>query len=266
MVLAWLPFRDEPASAGDILLNLTFLFPVVPEKVTSLVPAGWSLGVEWVFYIAFPVFAILARSVRASVAAFAACVVIALIAAEYKSYSQYYETMSVLRNLMFFAAGLVAFALVRSGRRVTLSPHHAVVLVLATMLLLIFNRITFERPVFHPAFMFAAVCGLWVMCAYEGLPRWIDNRAARYIGRVSYSIYLVHPIVFVILEKSELFELVNRYTHAMHARFAIIGVIGFAATMLVATVAYKLVEAPGIRLGDRLLKRRQMHLSTAVPA
>ncbi|MDE3061373.1 MAG: acyltransferase, partial [Pseudomonadota bacterium] len=36
------------------LLNITFLFGVALPQKSSIVPGGWSIGVEWVFYLSFP--------------------------------------------------------------------------------------------------------------------------------------------------------------------------------------------------------------------
>jgi peptidoglycan/LPS O-acetylase OafA/YrhL len=65
-------------SNSEILLNITFLFPFLPGKHESIVWAGWSLGVEWLFYATFPIFALLARRITLSAVAFILLIVVAM--------------------------------------------------------------------------------------------------------------------------------------------------------------------------------------------
>jgi exopolysaccharide production protein ExoZ len=46
----------DPASLGSVYLNLLFQFGLGNPGATSQVTGGWSLGIEFVFYLLFPVF------------------------------------------------------------------------------------------------------------------------------------------------------------------------------------------------------------------
>jgi peptidoglycan/LPS O-acetylase OafA/YrhL len=84
----------------------------------------------------------------------------------------------------------------------------------------------------------------------------IERRVTDWLGRISYSIYLFHVIVFVAIE----WCLLRRVPAGAAWRTQHIGVytaIGVAATLVVASVVYRLVEKPGIRLGHRLAERWQ---------
>jgi peptidoglycan/LPS O-acetylase OafA/YrhL len=116
MLAAWLAHSSAQVSRSEILLNLTFLFPLIPEKIESLVPAGWSLGVEWIFYFSFPIFALLSRSVIVSVIALAGLMLLAIASESLTvslNYPKSYATMSALHCMMFFQAGTVAYALLQ---------------------------------------------------------------------------------------------------------------------------------------------------------
>ena len=42
-------------AVSTVFLNITFLFGFFPELEVSLVQAGWTIGVEMIFYVLFPV-------------------------------------------------------------------------------------------------------------------------------------------------------------------------------------------------------------------
>jgi len=96
----------------------------------------------------------------------------------------------------------------------------------------------------------------------------IETRVTDWLGRISYSIYLFHVIVILAIE----WWLLRRTPEGSPLRTQHIGVytaIGVAATLVVASVVYRFVEKPGIRLGHRLAERWQQRslrrVGTAVP-
>jgi peptidoglycan/LPS O-acetylase OafA/YrhL len=84
----------------------------------------------------------------------------------------------------------------------------------------------------------------------------IETRLTDWLGRISYSIYLYHVIVFLAIE----WWLLRRTPAGSPLRTQHVGVytaVGVAAVLLVASVVYRFVEKPGIRLGHRLAERWQ---------
>jgi peptidoglycan/LPS O-acetylase OafA/YrhL len=63
-----------------------------------------------------------------------------------------------------------------------------------------------------------------------------SGSAFSFLGRISYSIYLVHPVLLLLLS----FFAVKGFTH-----LALI----FPLTILVATVTYRVIEQPPIKFG-----------------
>jgi peptidoglycan/LPS O-acetylase OafA/YrhL len=62
MLIVWYAlfyFRNAAPPFSDVLLNLMFVFNFVPEKYASIVAAGWTVGIEMVFYAIFPVILLL---------------------------------------------------------------------------------------------------------------------------------------------------------------------------------------------------------------
>jgi peptidoglycan/LPS O-acetylase OafA/YrhL len=76
--------------------------------------------------------------------------------------------------------------------------------------------------------------------------------AACWLGRVSYSVYLLHPLVLI---------LVARTGWPWGVRLAALA----AGTLLVSAVTYRFVEEPGIHLG-RWIERRWLSAARRDPA
>lgn len=258
MVALW-AYASTYTARSQIVLDLSFLFPFVPGKHESTVGAGWSLGVEWMFYFAFPLFALVARRVWLSAAVFAGSILVALAFAAIEGYdiTNNYRTMSVPHNLMFFQSGILAFSLVQhfalkplpseSGRYVALG------IIALTVAIVIANAGSPTR--IYPPVLFAFVCGLWVTCAYIGLPGLIDNAVSRFLGRVSYGLYLGHPFMLHLLVSAGVYKVVAANISSPYYALAINVAITATVTIIFAAVVYRYVETPGIALGERLLTR-----------
>jgi len=76
-----------------------------------------------------------------------------------------------------------------------------------------------------------------------------DYRPLRSLGRISYSLYLVHPLVY-----QALFTLTFRYRVASPVLSLVIVAGILTAALLTAHVFYELVERPSLRLSQRIRK------------
>ena len=106
-------FHGRYVPLAEVLLNLTFLFPFIPGRHESLVQAGWSLGVEWVFYALFPLFALFSKGVRTS------CVLLVVFAFISVGVSDllpvgvvHFSSMNIPHGLVYFQVGVLYFSLV----------------------------------------------------------------------------------------------------------------------------------------------------------
>jgi peptidoglycan/LPS O-acetylase OafA/YrhL len=228
---------------SEILVNMLFLFPFLPGKHESLVAAGWSLGNEWLFYLTFPIFALFSRSTVASCVAFVACILLSLSIADLTAgmYGDSYPYLSVLNHVMFFQAGVLAYSLVGKAE-IAGKKKVSSWLIAGSFCVLFFNSQTY---LLNFLILFALACGLWVACAHAGLPGLIDNPLSRYLGRISYGLYLVHPFVLMLMGRTGVFE---------YSRFTVL--LGVAVVLLTASLVYRFVESPAMALGERLLAAR----------
>jgi len=108
----------------------------------------------------------------------------------------------------------------------------------------------------------ALLCALLVgACHRSGsgaFARLIGSPVPAYLGKVSYSLYLVNVPIFIVL--SSLFPLDSLWSGIL------VGLLGTIVSVPVAHAFWRYVEQPGIRLGDLLLEARRDLTPRAVPA
>jgi peptidoglycan/LPS O-acetylase OafA/YrhL len=90
-------------------------------------------------------------------------------------------------------------------------------------------------------------------------PIWLlSNRATRYLGKISFSLYLVHPSIIYYLGVLGVYSAI--YRSVTFSKFAAF-LASFAVTLLcvagVSALTYRWIEEPGMRLGKKLLNRRR---------
>jgi peptidoglycan/LPS O-acetylase OafA/YrhL len=91
----------------------------------------------------------------------------------------------------------------------------------------------------------------------------VATRLTDWLGRISYSIYLFHPVVFM-----SLLWWLQRLPEASAWRHLHLGVYLLANALLtvaLAGVVYRFVEKPGMDLGRRCAARWSRHLVAAQP-
>ena len=83
--------------------------------------------------------------------------------------------------------------------------------------------------------------------------RIIVNRLTLFMGKVSYSLYLLHP--FVVLPMIPIYRAIEAKGWPSTIGFGLCAALTLGTTVALAAVIYALIEAPGMRLGKRLTAR-----------
>ncbi|MBN8726169.1 MAG: acyltransferase [Xanthomonadales bacterium] len=91
----------------------------------------------------------------------------------------------------------------------------------------------------------------------------IESRLSDWLGRISYSIYLFHMPVFYPLLWWVTRQPLDSAWRNQHLAIWFMAVL--AATLLVAELAYRFVERPGMRLGQRWARRLQQRKAGVLP-
>lgn len=264
-------------SIDEIFASLTFTFNFIPRYVDGIVPASWSIGVEMVFYFVFPAIMVLARNVIGSIGV----LVLALFIAgqSYLDFSAAKDHLNenfiyhgFLTAVPYFGFGILFYHLFAFLRRAIASRPRLVRTCWAWGLSATGAGLVVFMILCIPLYLYfwrLGLRGLWdsawsipfgLICVGLALrPIWLlSNRATRYLGKISFSLYLIHPTIVYYLSELGVYGAISRsVAFSKLAAF----LASFAVTLLcvagVAALTYRWIEEPGMRMGKKLLNRRR---------
>lgn len=245
--LTLLIMNGQGVKTYDTLLTLSFQFPFAGGHQESLVLAGWSLGIEMVFYLIFPFLFLLLKINKRM---FIFLLFLALVIHFFASFEKDNSHLNFAYQAIFFLIGML-MCLYRSVIQKRF-PHDmlqiiSIVAILFGIIILILGMWIFKN---HP-FVYFKFLGILLIVSgtlfYKG--KTLINKFNNFLGEISYSVYLMHPIVILFLVKLRINVLV--YSYFPNFGFAVF--ISVVAMMVIFTsyFTYNFVEKPFINLGKR---------------
>jgi peptidoglycan/LPS O-acetylase OafA/YrhL len=247
--------RHNPALAPDplrVLLNFSLLFAWV-QPHAALTVGGWSIGNELVFYSLFPFLLLALRSrgrwlVAVGMAALTAFFAFRVLSPAVPLPEQWVAYVHPLNQIHFFAGGVGIGLFTRAHPKLPALPLQA--LALATALLFV------SWPAATPAalvsgwarllFSLLALAACFAAATWgRPLPGW-PARALRWLGGVSYSLYLLHPLVWYWLTVP---------LRRLHSPLLILA-LAVPVSLALAHLCYQRLELPAQRWGRRRLEEK----------
>lgn len=242
----------------------------------TVVPGGWSVSVEFMFYAIFPIIATFICSFRRAIIFLALSIVVGVMANElyiHKAGSSF--TPVALDNflhfwlpnqLSIFALGTCLYFCLTDHSTAFLNKVRTLsqlkgnwISGVIILLISIFAYIPWlhqwgVKSPYLPAHMATSLLfAIWIFVLSETPPGIILNRFVAALGKVSFSAYLVHFAVIRLLLKGnpELFRLESSRFTAM-AAYSIAFPVVLVSTFVISYFTFKFIESPMINLAKSL--------------
>lgn len=245
----------------NIIAHLTMFHGLVPrswwpDATGAFLGIGWSISTEWQFYLLAP-FAIGFGKKLPGLAVI--CLVIAALSPAFPVLGFFSDFVNdsfslIVFQIQYFFIGGVSYAIWRMWRDYLAksSQPRPQGLVLCGAAIAFFVP---SLPLACWVFLFA--CLLQIAAAPNGVESQIVqaigcSKPAMFIGRISYSIYLVHWPLSILMLKLTKGLTVGMTRETWPTYLAEYMSMTFVLTVLVSSALYYFVEAPMIRLGKKM--------------
>lgn len=256
--------EPDGIGASHIFLTALFAHGFLPSTFSSVVPGGWSIAVEMMFYAVFPILIYYINSWR--VAATAAVISLMPAAFAYASIQsaakhvephswgviyQVFSTLNFVHQLPVFFIGMTAYFIIRDEQyEVARRPFQLLFISLMPVMIVLEGYYRFDigwaEFGFHSSY--AVLFGGIAIALARTSPTILVNPCIIWIGKISFSGYLWHLALIHVVPAnlSKLSPLANLVWF-----FVALTVLTVAAS----SVTYIVVEKPFIAMGNKFLRR-----------
>jgi peptidoglycan/LPS O-acetylase OafA/YrhL len=234
----------------NFVSHLSFAFGIIPKYSYSTPLPDWSIGLEMQFYFAFPFLALIVRKAGYGVTAVITTTLTLLAFFCFRTFFTAFPMPSfLLLKLHLFILGMIIAGYYHDKER---KPWIFIVLLPLIGALFVRKGSAYGTV---PVDIILAAFFLFLVQAkprpqkiFEALKGLLSSPRSRFIGEISYSIYLIH--LLVVLPVNAAFLRSNGIVHFPGvARFMICFITSSLIVIPLAYVSHRFFEVPGIRLG-----------------
>ena len=242
----------------NILANITFLNGFYAPANNNIVPGGWSIATEMNFYIIFPILFFFQKNKNfKSVLSYTVLLIIGCflteLALKVRPDVDVFIYYNILNQLSVFLIGICTYRLL-----LTAVPGWRAICVACFLMIvscILFNQVfkpgfhTFIVPILSSIAFSIFILRLSMRQEFNG----VFWRILEKFGLVSFSMYLLHFLVLNYVRIAINFALGNEAPIFPEILLLVTYGLTVLFTYCLALVSYKIIEQPGIKLGEKLI-------------
>lgn len=255
-------------SVSDVLVNMSFAFNFVPHLTEGIVPASWTIGVEMVFYLLFPVLLMACtNAMRTAVLLVLSTALATKFSMDMKPVVEQVPSFvyhNFITQLPYFMWGMLCRHIHGAISQTSAARYSgwAICAVAIAGILALYHSSSLYQY-FWVRDMRTTWDTLWgipfgLLCIGLALhpTRILSNWLTRYLGKVSYSLYLVHPTVLYKLGQAGFYNRIYEEFpgHRGLAYFTCL-IISLVIITGISTLTFRFIEKPGMDWGKRMTQR-----------
>lgn len=271
----WAPryWAPDGVTPSQVFLTAIFMHGWHPASFNSVVEGGWSIAVEFTFYLIFPILMLKIRNAKQAVLALVIFYALSLLCMHYfylyrtliwPDVVQDYLTWNLLNlwivnQMPVFIIGLLAYFLVQRFHNDLPRWVYSVTLYGSILMMVVISLRPDPYNLFHgfiSIYLAFAICFGGILFALAGgVGKFLVNKPVEYFGKISFSAYINHFIVLGVLG--------GLLIEGIDSVFPQIGrALGFYVlylmlvvflTALLSSLTFNWIEKPMILLGKRFI-------------
>lgn len=235
----------------ELFLNLIFANGFFSQYIHNYVPGGWSITVEFTFYALFPFLLSRIKTINgAFIFTFATLLFSTIADMIIRGYDPHQERslrLYIVAQLPVFSLGILAYHILTEK----LSNVKISTLICLAVTVLIYCYI----PISHD-FLFSIVFFMMLLILSQRQYKLFSNKILARIGKVSFSMYLLHFVALTIINRQDYFSWVKISDPLSAGLFYILGYVClFSIAFVFSNITYQLIELPGQSLGRKIIEK-----------
>lgn len=193
------------SSVAEGFMEATLAFGFLPNMQLSVMGVSWFLGVIFVFYMLFPFFVFLLSDKKRAWFVFGVSIAVVFCLQNY-FFSERFVTESFVPKTNFLYC--VPFFLLGGGgylyrnecrQFIEASKIRRIVVLFLLLIVAFFYFVTpAKNLMFFRDMLFLGLC---FFCVITFNPKWLRMKGIKFIGSISFEIYLVHMVIYRGIEK-----------------------------------------------------------------
>lgn len=249
----------------SILSAFTFSLSLHPFWVSAIVPGGWSIGVEAIFYVILPLLFTIIDNIQKAFNLFVFAIIFRFFLQSFfllhpminepnhwNSFLIYYFP----NQFPVFAIGIFLYFLIFEKAKIVFSNQIIIILLLVIVLFQSVTGYDFFIPE-NVSFSLWLGCFTWYLSEFNS--RIIVNPIINYLGKISFSLYVVH---FGVLFWANHFKVLDLFTNTyINYIFKFLSVTVLSA--LLSSFFYFAIEKPFQRLSLKLINKKSFIFKTS---
>ncbi len=264
---------------ANLASHFIFLHGLSPYWINTIVPGGWSVGVEMMFYLLVPAFYFtykrfgvkflyIALTLSTTFSWIFSYAIFLIKGLEMNQYWYGFMYFNIFNQLPVFILGMILYHNIShnitkegSFKNLFLANKNIFYIFVGSIFLFILSlyltKITTVGTFAGSMLMRTSLLGIFIILLAHFRFKIFVNRLFVYIGKISYSMYLTHfaflfiiPVIF-----SNHFKYLDNYFRP-EIIFIIYFILLTVCTILLSAVTYKYIEKPGIIMGNKIIERR----------
>lgn len=255
---------------SQIVSHLLLINDFNPYWINTVVSGGWSIGVEVTFYLTIPFLAqkitSFNKALNFSIITLILCTVIIKILYRLPidtNPSWYWDQFlyySFISQLPIFSFGILAYFIVIKNDY----QANPKILLIASLLLIIQFTIT---NIFPPHYWFGIGFLILLIALSQYPSSLLVNTLSQYLGKISYSLYLIHFAVVAFIEQHIQLKIFDANTFlGDFPNYLIDLLMVIVCSSIIATLTYYVIEVPFQKMGKEIsnkITRRPAFNSTS---
>lgn len=263
---------EENFTLADFLSTITFTSVLHPNWLYSMVPGGWSISSEFMFYLLIPLLFRLIRNLKTAII-FLGIFIVASQLANQVFLSLTSITDDKLRDsyvfhwfpsqFPVFLFGILFYYLIKTkfdDDNETVVHKRDNIILMFSLIFLIFLSVINKADTFNVVGQYGFALA-FVGVAYglsAGCKALIVNKYILFIGKISFSMYLVHFFVLDILLKLVLPRVEEAFSPTIS--LIIMYTLTFLLSIPLSYLSYRYIEKTGMEFGRKVTKHLEMKL------